>query len=72
MPMGVFFFWFDMHGRSEAIAALPEGDLKNELRDMQRELLLSLAEFDGCFVDSHELGRPYGTAMALLCFAALR
>ena len=32
---------------------------------------LNLPEIDGCFVDSHELGRAYGTAMALLCFAAL-
>ena len=37
----------------------------------QRKLVLDLPEFDGCFVDSHELGRAYGTAMALLCFAAL-
>jgi hypothetical protein len=30
---------------------------------------LKLPELDGCFVDSHELGRVYGTAMALLCLA---
>jgi hypothetical protein len=32
---------------------------------------MELPEFDGCFVDSHELGRCYGTAMALLCFDVL-
>jgi hypothetical protein len=37
----------------------------------QRQLVLDLPEFDGCFVDSHELGRCYGTAMALLCLHAL-
>ena len=36
-----------------------------------KKLVLDLPEFDGCFVDSHELGRAYGTAMALLCLAAL-
>jgi hypothetical protein len=25
-----------------------------------------LPEIDGCFVDSHELGKTYGTAMGLL------
>ena len=28
-------------------------------------------EIDGCFVDSHELGKSYGTAMGLLCLARL-
>ena len=30
---------------------------------------MALPEIDGCFVDSHEIGRCYGTAMALLCLA---
>jgi len=32
----------------------------------QKEILLATQEIDGCWVDSHELGRVYGTAMALL------
>jgi hypothetical protein len=28
--------------------------------------VLETSEIDGCWVDSHELGRVYGTAMALL------
>ena len=32
----------------------------------QRRIVLETAEIDGCWVDSHELGRTYGTAMALL------
>ena len=29
-------------------------------------LLQDIPEIDGSFIDSHELGRSYGTAMALL------
>ncbi|GAB4149836.1 MAG: hypothetical protein Fur0037_18230 [Planctomycetota bacterium] len=68
---GGFFFWYDMLGRSEAIAALPAGAERDRWRAQQKKLVLDLPEFDGCFVDSHELGRAYGTAMALLCLAAL-
>jgi hypothetical protein len=69
---GGFFFWYDMQGRSEAILALPDGKQKQEWIAAQRALVLSLPEIDGCFVDSHELGRCYGTAMALWCLALLR
>ncbi|MBL8730709.1 MAG: hypothetical protein JNM25_19985 [Planctomycetes bacterium] len=68
---GGFFFWFDMLGRSEAIAALTDADARHRLAAQQHELILKLPEFDGCFVDSHELGRCYGTAMALLCLDTL-
>lgn len=68
---GGFFFWYDMLGRSEAIMALPPGALRDRWQAQQKKLVLDLPEFDGCFVDSHELGRAYGTAMALLCFATL-
>ncbi len=68
---GGFFFWFDMLGRAEAIMALPAGADRERWRAQQRKLVLDLPEFDGVFVDSHELGRAYGTAMALLSFAAL-
>jgi tetratricopeptide (TPR) repeat protein len=64
---GGFFFWFDLLARIEAILALPASPRRSELLAQQRELVLALPEFDGCFVDSHELGRGYGTAMALLC-----
>lgn len=67
---GGFFFWFDMVGRTEATLALAEPALRARLLAQQRELVLALPEFDGCFVDSHELGRAYGTAMALLCLQA--
>ena len=59
---GGFFFWYDQYGRALAAAAI--GDAASLAR--QKEIVLSIAEIDGCWVDSHELGRSYGTAMALL------
>jgi hypothetical protein len=64
---GGFFFWYDLRARSEAIAALTDAKLRAELQAKQDALVLALPEIDGVFVDSHELGRCYGTAMALLC-----
>lgn len=69
---GGFFFWFDMLGRTEAILHVDDAKARAELIAQQRALILALPEFDGCFVDSHELGRCYGTSMALLCLDALR
>ena len=69
---GGFFYWYDVHGRTMALEGLPAGDARRQLIAAQREIILSIPEFDGCFVDSHELGRVYGTASALLCLARLR
>lgn len=69
---GGFFFWYDMRARTEAILALPPGEDRTAALRRQRRLVRSIAEVDGCFVDSHELGRVYGTAMALWCLARLR
>ncbi len=70
---GGFFFYFDMLGRTRAIGALDDADLRGRLAKTQYDLIFKdLPEIDGCFVDSHELGRTYGTAMALLCLAHLR
>jgi len=68
---GGFFFFYDLHARTEAIAALPEGAARHESAARQRKLLIALAEFDGAFMDSHEIGRCYGTGMALWCLAML-
>jgi hypothetical protein len=69
--IGGFFFWWGMRGRAEAIAALPEGSQRDAFSRDHWELTCSLAEVDGTFVDSHELGRAYGTSMALLTLACL-
>ncbi|MBK8978218.1 MAG: tetratricopeptide repeat protein [Planctomycetes bacterium] len=66
---GGFFYWYDVHVRGEAILRLPDGETRDALLARQRALVLSLPELDGCFVDSHELGRVYGTAMAMICLA---
>ena len=59
---GGFFFWYDQHGR-----ALAASEIDNrEALAKQKEIILAIQEIDGCWVDSHELGRVYGTAMALL------
>ncbi len=69
---GGFFFWYAMHGRCDALCALAAGERRAGLMRLQRERILALPEIDGCFVDSHELGRSYGTAMALACLGMLR
>ncbi len=61
---GGFFFWYDMAGRAEAIGRLQSD--RDAFLAKQRELVLSIAEIDACFVDSHELGKTYGTAMGLI------
>ena len=69
LAYGGFFFWYDMRSRSEAIGNLKDRKLQKRCSEIQKSLILNLPELDGCFVDSHELGRVYGTAMALLCLA---
>ncbi len=66
MAYGGFFFWYDMRGRSEAIRTISDESIQTEFRNMQQALVRKLPEIDGCFIDSHELGRCYGTSMALL------
>ena len=71
LAYGGFFFWYDMQARSEAIGLVADPEEKKRLAAKQRELILNLPEIDGCFVDSHELGRCYGTAMGLLSLSLL-
>jgi len=66
---GGFFFWYCMRSRTEAITKVEDTQLRVEFAQRQRSLVLDLPELDGCFVDSHEIGRTYGTAMALLSLA---
>ena len=68
---GGFFFWYDMRSRCEAIKFVADDGQRAKFVAQQRTLMMGLPELDGCFVDSHELGRVYGTAMALICFDLL-
>jgi len=66
---GGFFFWYCMRSRTEAITKLQNESARTAFAKQQHAIIMGLPEIDGCFVDSHEIGRSYGTAMALLCFA---
>lgn len=59
---GGFFYWYGQYGR--ALTAKAAGSVEGLAQ--QKEIVLATQEIDGCWVDSHELGRVYGTAMALL------
>ena len=63
---GGFFIWYDMQARAELISRIADPAVRQKSAQAHREMILGWPELDGCFVDSHELGRCYGTAMALL------
>jgi len=64
---GGFFFWYCMESRTEAILKVADKEERRAFAAKQRDMVMAIPEIDGCFVDSHEIGRSYGTAMALLC-----
>ncbi|MBM4063475.1 MAG: hypothetical protein FJ265_20610, partial [Planctomycetes bacterium] len=63
--LGGFFFFHAVYHASEVVRLLPEPERAAHWQRF-RELLQQIPEMDGSFLDSHELGRSYGTAMALL------
>ncbi len=69
--LGGFFFFHSVFHSSEILALLPE-DERPAHRQRFLALLQRIPEMDGSFLDSHELGRSYGTAAALLTLANLR
>ena len=71
LAYGGFFFWYDMESRAEAIQNLANPETRAAAARQHQTLVLALPELDGCFVDSHELGRCYGTAMGLLSMKRL-
>jgi len=74
---GGFFYWYDVHARIEALARWSRSATDAQraavdaFRARQREEVLRLVEIDGTFIDSHEVGKAYGTALALWCLAEL-
>lgn len=65
-----YFFFHDLLPACRVARA--SGDRAEALCDQLLARLCELPEWDGAFVDSgHSYGKAYGTAMALLCFAAL-
>lgn len=69
--LGGFFFWHAVFHASEACGPLSD-ELRGRVVARLRELVVRIQEIDGSFIDSHELGKSYGTAMALLTLANLR
>ena len=60
-----FFFWHVIFHTTETIKVLPAADRARHEKRL-REYISTLGEIDGSFVDSHEMGKGYGTAMGLL------
>lgn len=63
--LGGFFVLHSLFFTSEAIRVLPDEE-RVEHYNALKDWLLAIPEFDGSFLDSHELGKSYGTAMGLL------
>lgn len=66
-----FFFWHAIFHASEAMR-LCKDTQRQRVRQRLTMLCSKIQEIDGSFVDSHELGKSYGTAMGLLTLANLR
>ena len=60
-----FFFFHSVYHASEVVRLLPKEEQDAQWQRFL-QLLQQVPELDGSFLDSHELGRSYGTAMALL------
>lgn len=67
---GFFYFHAGFH-TLEAARAL-SGPARESTQKRFRERLLAIPEWDGSFVDSHEIGKSYGTAMALIMLSRCR
>ncbi|MBL8734847.1 MAG: hypothetical protein JNL12_00340 [Planctomycetes bacterium] len=66
-----FFFFHSVYHATEAVLLLPEEERSAHWQRFLT-LLQQVPELDGSFLDSHELGRSYGTAMALLTLTNLK
>jgi len=66
-----FFYFNSVFHSLEAARSLGE-PLRSEHLRRFRDQILAIPEWDGSFVDSHELGKSYGTAMALLILHRVR
>jgi len=65
-----FFFFHDFFQATEALRYLPK-QAQAPNRERFFSALQTIGEMDGSFLDSHEFGRSYGTAMALLSLGNL-
>ncbi|MBL8898975.1 MAG: hypothetical protein JNM84_15145 [Planctomycetes bacterium] len=65
---GGFFFWFDMLGRAACATQLTGAPRTRYLAELEAQIA-SMREVDGTWIDSPEVGKVYGTAMALICLS---
>jgi hypothetical protein len=66
------FFYFHAGFHTLEAARTLGGTAKESAQKRFRERLLAIPEWDGSFVDSHEIGKSYGTASALLMLGRCR
>lgn len=66
-----FFYFNCVFHTLEAARAVPEPFREAHLAKFRAQIL-TVPEWDGSFIDSHELGKSYGTAMALLILRRVR
>ncbi len=67
---GSHYLLFDYMNAAEAVAALPAAE-RAEFRAPLLAAILAARNADGSFVDNPQIGRPAGTAMALIALQAL-
>jgi tetratricopeptide (TPR) repeat protein len=68
--LGGFFFWHAIFHTVESFDALPVAQ-RGAHKARMLEFMTKLGEQDGSFLDSHEIGKSYGTAMSLLVLKRL-
>ncbi|HXX95182.1 MAG TPA: hypothetical protein VEN81_16280, partial [Planctomycetota bacterium] len=66
-----FFYFNSIYNTLEAVRALGDPQKPAHLAKIRAQML-AIPEYDGSFVDSHELGKSYGTATALLILRRLK
>jgi hypothetical protein len=66
-----FFYFNSVFQTLEAARALPEPFRDGHLARFRAQIL-AIPEWDGSFIDSHEHGKSYGSAMALLILRRVR
>jgi hypothetical protein len=66
------FFYFNAVFHTLEAARMLEEPARGEHLKKFRAQILAIPEWDGSFVDSHELGKSYGTAMALMILNRVR
>jgi tetratricopeptide (TPR) repeat protein len=63
--LGGFFFLHGLFHTTEAVKLLDEKERAEQLQKFLAQIV-KLPEIDGSFIDDHEMGKSYGTAVALL------